>query len=139
MKRIVPFLFALIFLVNCGAVSAISIKPYSSLYISRCTAFASCGTNSGEMKVSYDVSTSKLTTTVGVKKIEVYKASGAKIATITGTTQNGLLKIDATRHSGSYTYSGISGQKYYFEVYFFAEDANGSDTKSSTTSTVTAP
>ena len=141
-KRALSFVLVLLFSLSCGMVSAAQSDPpdaRSSLYLTQYRATASSGVSRGTVKIYFEAASSKAATSVGVKEMVIYKSNGTKVTTITGTNKNGLQKSNATRHSGTYTYSGSSGVQYYAKVTLFAKNASGSSSKTVTTSTVTAP
>lgn len=92
--------------------------------------------SSGKLEIGYTVVAGETMTSIGVSKIQIYKSNGTLVATITGSTTNGLLVKNSDAHSDTYTYSGKSGESYYAVVTFIAKDSSGSDSKSVTTKTV---
>jgi len=110
---------------------------YSSDYLSSYNGFALKGSSSGELDISYEVIAPIRASKIGVKKIEVYKESGSKVATIYGSTANGLQSSSISMHAGTYTYCGTAGTTYYAKVTVFASDSSGSDSRVIITNSVT--
>lgn len=122
----------------CGGM-ALAAEPRASLTLSRYPIAVSKGENEGEIKILYDVMASREADEVGVSSIEIYESDGTYVTTITGTTGNGLIDTNTTRHRSSYIYKGTSGVTYYAEVTVFATVGSDSDSRTVTTPTVTAP
>lgn len=142
MKRIFStiLMFCLLFSF-CGSALAADAEVFSSPTLSRYTAQLSRGSSSGKITISYRVGASASTTitSIGVSSIKIYKANGTYVTTITGTTSNGLVGRNASSHSGTYTYSGVSGTSYYAKVTMFATAGGINDSGTVKTNTVTAP
>lgn len=138
MKRIATTLLATLMLLSCCFSAGASVAR-ASIYLTYCGATTQAGTRSGTIEITYDVRASVRASTIGVSKIEIYKSNGTRVTTINGSASNGLLLSNEIRHRSSYTYKGVSGTAYYAKVTMTAKDASGSDSKTVTTSTVTAP
>lgn len=122
----------------CSATALADVPtPYASDYISACRASISKGDSSGDVAITFNITAYKTPTSIGASKIVIYKSNGTQVKTITGSTSNGLLW--SSGKNGMYTHSGTSGTSYYAEVTFIAKNASGSDTRTMTTSMVTAP
>lgn len=119
--------------------TASSIQPHASDYLAKYTIATVPGSNTGEVILAYTVVGTGSSTTVGVKKIEVYRSNGSYVTTITGTTSNGLLRSSTSYHGGTYTYKGVSGTSYYMVVTVYASNSSGSDSRVITTNTSKAP
>lgn len=119
--------------------SANSIQPHASDYLAKYTIAIGPGSNTGEVVLAYSVVGTGRSTTVGVKKVEVYRSNGSYVTTIVGTTANGFLRSSTTYHGGTYTYKGVSGTSYYMVVTVYASNSNGSDSRVITTNTAKAP
>lgn len=144
MKRIVALTLAIMMTITCcfGTASAAGIGdigPRASFILSSYNAGLKAGTNSGELRISYDVTASKLADSIGVSSIVIYKSNGSRVLTVTGTVTNGLIITSDASHTGVYTYKGTSGVSYYAEVTVFATVGTVSDSRTVTTSTVKAP
>lgn len=110
-------------------------SPTLSGYSSKLTA----GQSSGNIKVNYDVMANVEAEELGVYFINIYRASGSYVTTITGTEENGLIDTNSDRHRSSYIYEGVSGTSYYAEVTVFAKIDGVSDHRTITTNTIKAP
>lgn len=111
----------------------------SSAYIMSTSASATQGSSTGQIKVHYSITGTTTMTTLGASKIEVYKSNGTLYKTITGSFANGLLKQNGIVASGTYAISCVSGTSYYCRVTLYAGNNSGSDSRTITTVTVTAP
>lgn len=112
------------------------ISTHSSDYLSSYNAFAQKGSSSGKMDVTFVVRSPILATKIGVKQIEICKASGAHVTTIYGSTSNGLQAANTTIHGATYTFTGTPGTEYIAKVTIYAADSNGSDSRLIITSSV---
>ncbi len=141
MKRTFTFALALTMVLTCcsGAALAATFSPQASLTLSSYEVMIKAGSKSGEIRINYDVTASKLADSLGVSSIEIYKSNGSYVTTITGTTSNGLVRNDSGSHMGVYSYIGTSGVSYYAKVTIFATVGSVSDSRTITTSTVKAP
>lgn len=74
---------------------------------------------------------------MGVERIRFYTEDGDLVATVTGTTANGLVCEDTSLHAGDFDYSELpSGDYYYAKVTVFAEYKGVYDSRTVTTNTV---
>ena len=124
---------------SADAVDLGDIDPRASRTLSEYNAGLRAGSSSGEIRISYDVSATNIANSIGVLSIAVYKSDGSYVATITGTTGNGLVINSGSTHDGVYTYKGVSGVSYYTKVTVFATIGSTTDSRTVTTSTVKAP
>ena len=136
-KRYIAFI--LIIAIFCMHLSLpASAQMDSSEYIAMTYASLSQGNSSGKLVVDYSITGTSTMDTIGVSKIKVYKSNGSWYKTIYGTV-GGLLKQNRVTVTDSYTITCVSGQSYYCEVTLYAAKNGGSDSRTITTSTVTAP
>lgn len=140
MKNFFACFFAVALLLTCcGNAFAADADPLSSSVLTQYVASLSPG-NRGQIKITYNVRSSATATSIGVSTIKIYNANGNYLATIKGTTSNGLMTTNAKQKSGTYTYTGAaSGVSYYAVVTCTATVSGVTDTKSVTTNTVKAP
>ena len=139
-KRILFFITALLLLATTS-VTALAVEMRSSptlaMYNAKITKGAS---GTGKIIISYDVSANTEAEEVGVATIKIYKSGGASpVATITGSTWNGLIATDTEWHRSSYTYTGTSGVEYYAVLTVTATIDGTSDSKDYTTNSCVAP
>lgn len=138
-KRIFSLgLILTLMLTLCGGM-ALAAEPRASSTLFHYPVGVSQGEDEGEVDISYDVMANTKADEVGVSLIKIYKSDGTYVTTITGTTGNGLIRTNATRHSSTYTYEGTSGVTYYAEVTVYAKIGSNSDSRTVTTPTVKAP
>ncbi len=124
-----------------GTASASSNSVAASDYLTYYYAWTGTASN-GTVYFYYNVDATGWMDLVGASCIVVQqKISGtwSNAATYIGTVNNGMLREDATSHTGSLTYSGISGREYRAIVTFYAGDGSGYDTRNYTTVSVIAP
>ena len=141
MKRIFTSFFALVLALTCclGVTSANAVSPQASLTIASYSATMKAGSSSGQVKIGFDVTASKMADSLGVSSIVIYKADGTYVTTITGTTSNGLKETSSSMHKGTYTYTGVSQVSYYAKVTVFATVGSTTDSRTVTTATAKAP
>lgn len=138
-KRLLPLGFMVAIIITLCGSTALAVEDRASTTLSRYPIAVFEGDNKGEIKIGYDVMASGIADEVGVSSIKIYKSNGSYVTTITGTTGNGLLRTDASRHSSTYVYEGTSGVTYYAVVTVYAKIGSDSDSKTVTTSSIKAP
>ena len=141
MKRIFSLVltFAMVLACSCSMALAINVDTKASLTLSDYEIVLKAGSRDGEIRINYDVTSSKAADSVGVSSIDIYKSNGSFVTTITGTTRNGLIAEDTSSNMGVHSYIGTSGTSYYAEVTVFAEIGSDYDSRTVTTATVKAP
>lgn len=141
MKRFLPFTLMLMLLFTCyGNALAVETGVLSSSVMSQYSAVMFQGSARGVVEISYAVSgTAPTMTSIVVSSIKIYTSNGNCVKTITGSTSNGLMARNTVKHSGTYSYSGVSKTSYYAIVTFSASVGGNSDTKQVRTNTVKAP
>ena len=137
-KKITALSLILSLICLCFSFSA-SAAMDSSDYISSYSAYLSQGSTSGKIEVHYSVVATGTMSTIGAYTIEVYTSNHTKIQTINGSTSNGLLIQNRIGVSDTYTLSLTSGTVYYCKVTLYAAKNGGSDSRTVTTGTITAP
>lgn len=131
MKKISLIFASLVLLIacTCQMAAAEEAEPRASLYLQSYGAHLSAD-DSGLLNIDYNVVATRISDRVGVSKIVIYKLSGSREATITGTVANGLLREDSRIHAGNYYYQGEPGETYFALLTMYAERDGGSDSKS---------
>ena len=131
MKKISLIFASLVLLITCTCqmAAAEGAEPRASLYLQSYGASLSVD-DSGLLNIDYDVVATRISDRVGVSKIVIYKLSGSREATITGTVANGLLREDSRIHAGNYYYQGEPGVTYFALLTMYAVRDGGSDSKS---------
>ena len=139
-KRFFSVLIIMAILVTAFPLSNVIAESRASNYLSSYTARLTCGSDSGEICISYFARTSATgITRLGILAIFVYRMDGSIAKTIIGNTSNGLLQTSGSVISGTYSFNCEPGESYYCNVTFIAENASGSDVRDRTTNTVVAP
>ncbi len=138
MKRIVAFILALGMLLPCGtaALASGAEDVRASLILSSCSACL-LSEAKGTVTVSYEVTSSKRSSSIGVESIAFYTSDGVRVKSVAGSTGNGLIQTNSSVHYGDYNCSLSSGKSYYVEITVFAEADGIYDSRTITTSTVT--
>lgn len=140
MKRITTFLLALALAVACALSLPAAASTYASETICSSSADMEAGTKPGQLLIEYSVSANTEGTSLGVRKIEIYKMNGDYVATYLGSVNNGLIIKNDSFHMGTYIYNNaVSGQYYYAEVTVFVTTATATDDYTQTTPTIKAP
>lgn len=144
MKRLASMLLAVLLAAGCcfGGVLAAEegIMPLASPTIMGQSANMKAGTESGELRITYNINAVKIADEVGVSTIELYKADGTYVTTIYGSEDNGLVRYSSLKNMGTYSYKDATpGVNYYAEVTLYATIGNESDSEVITTATVRAP
>lgn len=138
-KRIFPFALTIICVFSMCIGATFAQEARASTTITVYSASASRGSSSGDIKINFDVQANSLTDSLGISAIKIYKSDGTYVTTINGSTSNGLIRNNASRHKSSYTYTGTSGTSYYAEVTVSARIGSDYDSRTVTTTTVKAP
>lgn len=142
-KCLAALVAAAVFAACCPVANAEAIPPIQPLASEQFTSYSAIltqGSGSGQLNITYSVWGKNEMTKIGVSKIEIYKSTNSYATfTVFGDTQNGLLATSTSYHSGVYTYTGNPGTSYYAVVTVYASNSSGTDTRTITTSTVTAP
>lgn len=135
MKRVFSAILVCAVLLSC-CVSAFAVTESverAANVLSTYNASASTGANSGEVKISFNASANQRATSIGASSIVIHKSDGSYVTTIKGSTGNGLMALNASRKSGSYTYKGTPGVSYYAVVTITASADGETDNKTVTT------
>lgn len=137
MKRTISVFIAVVTLIFSSNVTlAADLQPYASLTLSRHYAQAFSGDSRGEIIIDFNVQSSKLSSTIGVESIDFYTEDGDYVTSVSGTTSNGLVKVNTVQYSNEFPYDLPSGNSYYAEVTLFARVGSEYDNYTVTTSTV---
>lgn len=95
-------------------------------------------TGSGKVTVEVEIIATHTMTSLGPTKIEIWEkqsnGSYSKVKTYSG----GMLSSNTSHAFATKTYQGTSGTKYYARATLYAEDSNGSATRTHVSSTITA-
>lgn len=140
MKKVIACFMTCLILIGCcgGALAVNDDMMRASVTVTYTQAAASSGSNTGEVKFTYQVRASKTCSPIGASSIAIYKSDGSYVTTVRGTTSNGLLANSTTSKSGTYTYKGTSGTSYYAKVTLSATAGSEHDSRTVTTGTARA-
>lgn len=133
MKKRFPSLGLVALILSVCCVTALAAETRASTTLTSYAVTVATGSNSGEIKISYDIKASGIAEKVGISSLKIYKSDGTYITTISGTIKNGLIRTDTNRHRASYIYTGTSGTSYYAVATVFADVSPDSDSKTVTT------
>lgn len=133
--------FILLIVCFCQVVYATDNQTKASYYLSDYGAQITADSSSytGTIDIGFDVVATERSDYVGVSELIIYKSNGSRVATITGSTRNGLLRANAVVHAYTYSYNGTPGTSYYAVLTMYAERDGGSDSRTYTTNTCVAP
>ena len=136
-KKTISVILVIVFLVG-APVYAMAAEARASSYFSSYSASITASDN-GKMNINFRVVGTGTMTKLGVSTVYIYK-NGTRIATRSYTADGNeyMMGSNTAYHSGSVPYVGVAGQKYYAVVTFYAKNSKGSDTRTYTTSTITA-
>lgn len=111
----------------------------TSEYIVRCS-IASEFVSNGKIDFTFKVIGTGTMTEIGATKIEVKNSYGLTVRTYryTDIGYSYMMSGGKLSHSGTVTFTGTSGNKYYAVAYFKAGNSSGSDTDTATSFLVTA-
>lgn len=138
-KKAIRTVAVIVILIMILSTASFAVAPRASRYIISKSASV-IPTGSGNLTIEFSVTGSGTMTKIGASVVEVYKEDGTLIKTYSYTNPSyaNMMGYNTFQYSSNVTYSGVSGQRYYAIVTFFAKNSNGSDSKTYTTSTVTA-
>lgn len=140
MKRICSCFLLIAFILSVSmSASASTPGTYASTTLAAYTSWLNPGDESGEISIIYDVTSKSIASSIGVSSIMIYTSNGTPVATIRGTTSNGLLTSGTLKKAGTYNYPAISGTSYFAVVKVTATVNGVTDSKTVTTNTVNAP
>lgn len=145
MKKLITVAMIFIFAFTClFSISAFAaeeqFQPRASLYFNKYSAEVD-SEGGGDITITMSVTTKASVKELGFTKVIVQEKSGsswADIATFTSTKNPDFIKQNGSAHSTSVSYSGTEGKSYRAKVTVYAKDANGSDSKTFTSSSATA-
>lgn len=142
MKQLFSSTLVAVMVIACcyGSVSALEAPDMrASLTLSSYNVGLTAGDSAGMISISYDVQSNKLASSIGVETVDIYKADGSYVTSITGSTSNGLIETNSDICKSYYDCQLTSGIFYYANVKVFAKVGSEYDSRVITTSTVKAP
>lgn len=109
----------------------------SNAYISSYSAGMTAGSG-GKVTAYFDVVGTKVVDMIGATSVSIYTSSGTRVATYHYSSYPSFMGYNTYVHSGSITYQGTVGQKYYAVVYYYSGDSSGHGSESLASNIVTA-
>lgn len=103
-----------------------SVDPQSNSYIFK-TTVGIVPLGNGKIEVDFSVTAMGKMPDVGAMYVDIYNASGKCVKTYwyTDSGYGYMMGHNSSTHTASVTYQGVSGQRYYAIVSFYAGDLNG--------------
>ena len=123
MKQLFSSTLVVVMVIVCcyGSVSALEAPDTrASLTLSSYNVGLTAGDSAGMISISYDVQSNKLASSIGVETVDIYKADGSYVTSITGSTSNGLIETNSDICKSYYDCQLTSGIFYYANVKVFA-------------------
>jgi hypothetical protein len=139
MRKIIIAAMAIVLALSVSVSASAGVLRASS-YLSSYAAWLTPA-GSGNVTIAFDVSATGLADSVGVTKIIVQKKQGTTwvdAKTYNSSTTSGMLASNCLFHCGTLNYGGVSGTQYRAVVTVYSKIGTGSDSKTITTSTITA-
>lgn len=101
--------------------------PQANSYIAK-TTVGIVALGNGKIEVDFAVTATRPMPDVGAMFVDIYNASGKCVKTYTYTDSgySYMMGHNSGKHVASVTYQGVSGQRYYAIVTFYAGNLNGS-------------
>jgi hypothetical protein len=122
--------------VNNGDVSGNSVSVIqASRYINTCETLITANSG-GEIAINCAVTGTGTMDTIGVETLNIQKYSSGSWITV--KSYNSLYEYDSVQASVSATYIGAVGSQYRVVAKFYVANSSGSDSRTMTTSSVTA-
>lgn len=103
-----------------------SVDPQSNSYIAK-TTVGIVALGGGKIEIDFSVTAMGKMTDLGATRVTIYKEGGTIVAThiYTDSGYNYMIGHNKSTHTASVTYQGVSGQRYYAIVTFYAGNLNG--------------
>ena len=136
--NIVTVVLAMTFCVVAANANELHVE--ASEYLSYYNA-ATDASGSGQIDISYTVSSYATMTQIGASKIVVQEKVGSSWSSVKyyyASTTTGLLITSRASYTNTITYQGTAGKIYRAAVTFYAGDSTGYDTRDFITNSVTA-
>ena len=134
MKRILSCLLLLV-LISSSTVVFAAVQPRASELIVDRFIYAYAYGN-GKVEFSVDMTTLMVVDKLGFPSIELQEKQGSSWVTVKSATDK--YGYNRANYGYSISYNGTSGNEYRVVVEYYAKDGNISDTKSKTSSSMTA-
>ena len=133
--RVLALALTLVFLCNF---SALAVETRASAYI----AVKSGGitpTGNGSMRVFFDLTATGMMDKLGASAIHIYTDDEELAAEIQHTDPgcSNMMTTNNYSYGSSVNWQGVSGERYYAVITFYAKNSSGDDYRSLVTTTVT--
>ena len=91
-------------------------------------------TGDGELAIQVSVTGTGVMSSIGIKEIKIYAQSGSSwiLQDVFTESNYGMCQTDTFKYSDTIGYSGMAGLYYKVVVTVFAENINGSDSRTET-------
>lgn len=109
----------------------------SNAYISSYSAGMYAGSG-GKVTAYFDIVGTGIMDMIGATAIYIYTSSGSRVATYHYSNYPSFMGYNNYTHSGSVSYQGTVGQKYYCVVYYYSSNSSGHGTESLASNITTA-
>jgi len=143
MKKTASYFITMILILSLCVSTASAITPNSinaSLYLDSYTVMIDA-TGGGQIEVYYDAAATSIMTQIGASCVVIQEKHGSTwygVGTYYASSTSGMLAANTSYHDNTITYNGTSAYQYRAVVTIYAANANGSDSRTVTTSVVTA-
>ena len=139
MKKLTMFLLAALLVLGSIAPTAGATQARASTYFKSPTISISAQ-GSGKVKVSFTIKANQTMDTLGASYITIWEkqSSGSYKQVKIFTRADGIMSSDTASASGSVTYSGTAGTKYYAVINFYTTLGDDYESEAHTTSIITA-
>lgn len=103
------------------------VDPQANSYVFK-TTVGIVPLGNGRIEIDFSVTATGRMPDVGATRVTIYKEGGTIVATYiyTDPGYGYIMGHNSYTHTASVTYQGVSGQRYYAIVSFYAGDLNGS-------------
>lgn len=103
------------------------VDPQSNSYVAK-TTVGIVPLGNGKIEIDFSVTAMGKMPDVGATRVTIYREGGIVVATYiyTDSGYGYMMGHNSSTHTASVTYKGVSGQRYYAIVSFYAGDLNGS-------------
>jgi hypothetical protein len=106
------------------------ISTYSITFVPR---------GSGRVEVTVNIGgTHRQMTKIGFPSIAIFEQNNAQWRAVHSTGPHWNPNVPAGSHTHTFTFQGVAGRRYYASSSFQAQDAQGIDTRSANSPTITA-
>jgi hypothetical protein len=141
-KRVFGILSVILILSMVFTTAASAGVLKASNYFHSCSAEADANVGTGKARIKFSVIATAISDSIGASSIVIQRKNGSTwtdVYTYSSSTTLAMLGSNSLTHNGSVTYSGTSGYEYRGVVTLYVRQGSGSETKTLTSNSVTAP